>query len=240
VFGEFRSEVEPTFESMKTTPILSVVAALALPAGAASVSINMNVNNSTQNVTTPYGVITSSVWSNLRSGQSGTNFPDDSAAATTLDAVSTNPGGESFYGAPYAGTPMNSGPAVYSGTTTAPTLTLNQIPYDEYDIIVYLTGFTANTGASISDGTTTYYYQTPDPHDATLVQTLNTSGTGIPVANYAVFSNLTGTSQVLTIDHVDGGGAGLGGIQLVQIPEPGTAALLALGLLPLVRRRKSN
>ncbi|MEM7014067.1 MAG: hypothetical protein AAF585_21620, partial [Verrucomicrobiota bacterium] len=85
-----------------------------------------------------------------------------------------------------------------------------------YDVIIYLTGFLANTGASVTDGTTTYFWQTPNPHDVALRETTNTDGVNIPVANYVIFSDLGGAEQLFSFDHVSGGGGGIGGFQVVS------------------------
>ncbi len=187
-------------------------------------TISINLTNGDQSVTTPYGVVASSVWTNS-TADNLTNVVDDTDAATTMDVLITDPGNRNYYGATYIGTPMHTGPQFFDGTDDGTTITLTDIPYDEYKVVVYLAGFTGNPGAKVTDGTTTYYWDSPDPADATLVQTTDVDASdGIDVANYAVFGwddvPLTSSTLSLTFSlYADGlsGGAGVGGLQVIEI-----------------------
>jgi arylsulfatase A-like enzyme len=187
-------------------------------------SISVNLTHSGQSVDIPYGVSESSQWTNS-AADNLFNLVDDAGAMTTLDVAVSAPGGRNWYGANYTGTPMHTGPSFYDATDDRTTITLSQIPYDQYQVIVYLSGFLTNPGAQVSDGTTTFYWDSPDPQDPTLVQTTDTDPTdGIDFANYAVFGSEAAplTDHSLTLSFglwADGlaGGAGVGGLQIVEI-----------------------
>ncbi len=159
------------------------------------------------------------------------DLSDDSGTPTTLDVVFNNPGGANFFGPAYFGTPMHRGSAFYNGTGQNTMVQLSEIPYDAYKVIVYLTGFANNPGSQVSDGITTYYWDTPDPGDATLVETTDTDpNDGYDVATYAIFGSdeapLTGSDYTLNFGlHLAGtgvsGGGGVGGFQLVEVTTTG-------------------
>jgi hypothetical protein len=130
--------------------------------------------------------------------------------------------------------------------TTDFTLTLSNIPYALYDIIVYSGPNADRLGLpwSVSNGSTTYYGLVGDPTslpsppfilgNATLLSSATT-------ANYSVFSNLSATSTTLTFG---GEAPSLSGIQIVLVPEPSTVMLALLGMagaawLVILRRRQA-
>lgn len=124
------------------------------------------------------------------------------------------------------GTPMKMGLVDYVSSPNSVEVTLTELDHayeSGYKVIAYLTGYAPNTGASISAGATTYYFQTPDPATSDLLQTTDTDPLdGIPEANFAVFGTdfdpLFDSSLTLTLDTLDfvGGHApALGGLQIV-------------------------
>jgi hypothetical protein len=138
----------------------------------------------------------------------------------------------------------------YTATVNPVSITLSDLnaTYPSgYFAIVYVGGFNANTGASITDGNTTFFYKPLASPTApvTFVQTTQTSDLGSgnnPTAQYAVFgsleSPLTSDSVTFTLNTLSGGGAGLGGVQIVSVPEPASAALVGMGAVLFLLRRQ--
>jgi hypothetical protein len=129
----------------------------------------------------------------------------------------------------------------YGNTATSDTLRLTGISYSQYDVIVYFSSDTSGRPGTISDGAITYSFSTDtrekvDAHGNFVFAQTTDTGLSHPSADYAVFSNLTGASQTLTLNV---GGGGIAGMQIVAVPEPGTMALAALGGASLLfwRRR---
>ncbi|HKW28097.1 MAG TPA: PEP-CTERM sorting domain-containing protein [Verrucomicrobiae bacterium] len=131
----------------------------------------------------------------------------------------------------------------YANTATSDALSLGGISFSQYDVIVYLSSDTDGRTGTISDGTTTFSFTTMavaavdryNDSNAILTQTTDT-GSGNPQADYAIFSNLTGSSQTFTMT-INGGG--IAGMQIVGVPEPGTLALAGLsGFGLLIWRRR--
>ena len=147
--------------------------------------------------------------------------------ATTVDM--TRSGGArsgSFSGAPLNGSPMKAGLQFFGASS--PPFTLSQIPYANYKIIVYLTGFNGNNASFVSDGNSTFYWD-PKAFSSILTETLQTTyeeGTDAVKSNYAVFGSdaapLTDTSITISFGLAPGasGGGGIGGFQIVSLPDP--------------------
>ena len=195
---------------------------------------------------TPYGVELAPFWTNTTSN-TPTNLRDNTGVATTLD-INISGGSRNIFGAAQInGTSMKAGQA-FSTPTIGPSFTISEIPYDNFKVITYLTGYNAtNTQASISDGTTTYWWR-PKPFAAALSQTTDTdSNDGIEQGNYAIFGTeqnpLTGNSVTLQalLGESATTGAGIGGFQIVEVvPEPSTGLLSLLALAGVALRRQRN
>ena len=162
---------------------------------------------------------------------------------------------------------LNGGPATWNPSPPNNGVVLTNIPYSEYDIYVYISsdtagregwvtdgtvtqGGAANGDATIStftpDGATTYDFTSIGPGeisgaDASFVQTTDTLG-NYPSADYAEFTNLSGSSQTITVQMlVNDDWAGVAGFQVVAVPEPMSLGSLAVaGALLTLRRRKAN
>lgn len=193
-------------------------------------------------------------WNNVASFSTRNNLIRSDGTVSGVQAITRNGGGELFWGAAYVNTPWNYGVAHYTSTTGSVSMQFNNLneefPFGFY-AIVYVNGAPANSGAAISDGTTTYYFQTANPSNTAPIRITDTVDNGIYlVGNYAVFGSgeaaLTADSITFRIPtgSVVANNVGIGGVQLVAIPEPSTTALLigsvALTLLLMRRRRFSR
>ena len=130
-------------------------------------------------------------------------------------------------------TPIRAGIDDFTGTNSPTSVTfmgLNATFPDGYKAIVYVGGFLGNRGTSISDGNSTFYYQTPASPTApvTFVQTTTVTDGGdgtAPEAHYAIFgtdeSPLLTDSITFTIDTLYGGGSFIGGVQIMGESVPG-------------------
>lgn len=192
------------------------------------------------------GAVPHSSWVNIHS-TSATNV-----ASTTLDLSvtgSVSPGFWGFYGASGDNNRMlGAYYEVAGGVGTTLSLSLSDIPYALYDIYVYSGPNADRIGSqySITDGTTTYQGQWGDPSGGGPGLAQITSTSTPEIGTYVRFQNLTGATKniTLTITGTTGPtpGLSLSGFQVVQVPEPSTYALVALGLggLWLLRRRMTK
>lgn len=244
---------------------LSTCSVLAAGPGQADPIISVDlINASGQAITSTYGISSLGTdvggWNNLTKLYSATDLTyADGTSSTVSYSLTDASGSYSSFNAAYAGTPLAGGPATYGTPTTVTLNNLNANFANGYWLLVYVGGFNANTGSSISDGATTYFYR-PDPAPAnpygSFVQTTQTTDPGVgnePVAQYAVFgsssSPLASDSLTLTFSTVSGaaGGGAIGGFQIIgaaaPVPEPASAAIVflgGLGLLVCVRRHRGK
>ncbi|MBL6922713.1 MAG: PEP-CTERM sorting domain-containing protein [Akkermansiaceae bacterium] len=221
-----------------------------LVTNAAVVSVNLVqqfASAQTVDPNTPYGVELAPFWTNTTSN-TPTNLRDNTGVATTLDLTISGGSRNVFGAAQINDTSMKAG-QLFSTPNSGPLVTISEIPYDNFKVVTYLTGYNGtNTQASISDGTTTYWWR-PKPFAAALSQTSDTDpNDGIAQGNYAIFGSeqnpLTGNSVTLQalLGESATAGAGIGGFQIVEVvPEPSTGllSLLALAGVILLRQRNS-
>lgn len=202
------------------------------------VSVNFVGNGSAANqVSSAYGVVDQASvadgWLNLNTSvgviegvfaQENLSFSD--GRRSPIDVSVNVPYATEEFGDQTNNTPMRMGLVDYVTSPNSVRVTLNELDhaYDSgYKVIAYLTGYAPNTSASISAGSTTYYYQTPDPATSELLQTTDADPLdGVPEANFAVFGSdfdpLFDATLTLTLDTLDfaGGHApALGGLQIV-------------------------
>jgi hypothetical protein len=169
-------------------------------------------------------------WLNLNQTFTANNLPFDNGAASLVDLSGSTSGGWSTGNSAYNGSPLVAGAGNNTNSAGPTSFTLQNLKASfpqGYKIIVYLSGFVSNTGAYITDGRTTNFYQplaapvAPVP----LVQTLVTNNPGSgnnPVAQYAVFGApnlLTNNSVTISLKALSGGGVILGGFQVRSTGE---------------------
>ena len=125
---------------------------------------------------------------------------------------------------------MESQTATYG---TGNQISLTGVPYAEFDIYLYINGWSSErTGKATLNGGNEKTFQTlqnfPGSH--------NESTSNAVAGTYIVW---TGVSGDPTIQFANGNNnIMVGGVQVVQVPEPSTALLSLLGLAALIRRRR--
>lgn len=167
-------------------------------------------------------------WLNLEQTLSATNLPLSSGFPSSVEMSGSAPAGWGGVNGAYDGTPLRAGIDRYVSSPGSTSVTLQNLSAsfpNGYKAIVYLCGFNSNTGASLTDGTSTFYFQSLDDpaseFTGTLQQAIATSDPGdgnAPAGQYAVFGNdavLTADTLTLSLDTLYGGGAILGGFQIL-------------------------
>lgn len=134
------------------------------------------------------------------------------------------------------------------------------VPYAAYDVVVYFSPQLEHaTVAKYTIGATSVYAQVGAmgyfANNDTFTQVPLTSTADLqnltPIGNYIVFKNVTGSTLQITaqpgwagksiFNEVQGTPyASISGFQIVEVPEPATVAVLALGGCLLVTLRKRN
>jgi hypothetical protein len=104
------------------------------------------------------------------------------------------------------------------------------VPYDHYNVIAYLAGFTFPANASIKLGSEQFYYvQSSNFTTDGFIQATATTQATQTVATYAEFDNLTGNSFVMQIFTTSGNRGSIVGFQVIEVPEPSGWLLAAAG-----------
>lgn len=182
----------------------------ALPASAQG-TISWNFDRyGTVSGTSVAGVVPVANWDNTVSTGALTNLIDNRGGATMVDITSasyntwsiktSHPGqnANGTYNRELLNGYLNSGS---TNTPTSSSIAISQIPFNSYDVYVYFSSDVGNRVGTVTDGTTTYSFHTigatsTSDTNALLTQTMDTSN-GNPVANYAVFSGLSGSSRTI-------------------------------------------
>ena len=218
---------------MKSTPtgIYSIVISATMAAfspllaqGVISINLKAGATNN-QNTFAGFTAWTPGAWINTAAGNV-TDLADADGTTTTADISAPGTRAGSFSGQALNFSPMKSG-IQFFGENAAATV-ISEIPYQNYKIVVYLTGYDGNNASYISDGTTTYYWD-PKAFSKILNQTTQTSyeqGTTAIKANIAIFGTdevpLTSPSVTFNFGLAPGasGGGGIGGYQIIEVPAP--------------------
>lgn len=239
-----------------------LVAGLALCSAATASVISWNLDRyGTLAPANIAGVVSVANWNNSWPSNPTVNLVDDTGAASTLDLAyssfnqwSVNEPSPANPGMDANGTfnrnllngYLNAGNAAWGPPTTSSSVTLTQIPFAQYSIIVYFSSDAAGREGDVTDGTSTFSFNTIGPasvsgFDAILAQTTAAGGVYTTAANYAIFAGLSGGTQTITVQMRDNDEwGGIAGFQVVSIPEPSAAAALmgAAVLVPVLLRRR--
>ena len=222
--------------------------AMTLSARASSIGWNLDQFGT---VSATAGVVSAANWNNTVPGGGSpwvnkivNDLNDDTGTPSTLDISYGSWGGwriqASQPGADVDGSNnkallngyLNAGPAGWNPSVTSSSVAISQIPYANYDIIVYFSSDVAGREGSVTDGTTTYYFNSTGPasiagSNAAFVQATDTTTAGYSTgANYAVFSGLSGAARTITVQMRDNDEwGGIAGFQVVAdltgVPEFG-------------------
>ena len=236
---------------MKRVTSIFVAVAIAGISAQASVNIISWAYDNGLAVSGTAGVVPVNNW-NLTGDGSSNGLKDNNGVSTSTTL--TLAGGLGAWGIGGAvqdpnGTYNN---AIFDGyyNSVGSTLTLGSIPYAKYDLYVYISSDGDGRTGTISDGATTYSFSTDtrakvDAHGNFVFAQTTDTGLSHPSADYAVFSDLTGASETLTIANASDG-MGFAGIQIEAVPEPVNVALgvfgglfAVVGLGKIVRRMKA-
>lgn len=242
--------------------VLSLPVAMTITTSSASAAvISMNFashdNANPDPPSTPYsmgpsesaGVVPATNWNNLLTASS--TFPGlvDNTGTPTSASVTWSSGGGTW------STNITAAPgnfnmmkahldAISPGDAS---VTVSSIPAsiaNLYDVYVYFDSQSSNgiVTSNYTIGSQTYFMTDTAEFNGTFVQaTGTTAGTRTAGANYARFSNLTGTSFTLLADSEDFR-ADISGIQVVGVPEPSSFFMLVFGTLFMgfIKGRRRN
>ena len=238
----------------------SIVLGLATATGTHADVISVNLYNSGSNpmAANQYaGVINESRAANWNDWQindtlgfTGTAVDD---GGTTVSGFSVSQSGSSLH--PYNGDGSNDGDRamqsdfidIRNGETV--TWSVSGVPYDEYDVYIYMRDDGSSRAGSFTLGDTTYYARgglglvsnTGDGWTRSTDTTVD-SGTDIDQGNYVRFEGLSGSSFTMDWSTLYAGDTAyrnkVAGFQIVAIPEPATLTLIStLGIGLLLTRR---
>jgi len=218
---------------------LMLVVSPALAADAISVNLvalGQSVGDQTA------GVVPVGNWNDYV-GSSGSMALKDSVGNATAASFAFSSSGNSILWAGGVGIPGDPGSTamltghIYEGGWTGIVLSgaFEGIPYAEYDLYVYYNSSAVTNAQTFTiRGTTMSLIGFENPGaDAALVDSQN----GTVDGNYVVFSGLTGADVIVDASSA-AGYVYMSGFQVVEVPEPLTMSLLAMGGLALIRRRR--
>lgn len=118
---------------------------------------------------------------------------------------------------------LNAGPAAWGPNITNSYVTLTNIPYANYDVVVYFSADTSGRHFRMTDGTTSYYGSIVGSAEvsgtnALFLPTTQTNSTQFPSADFAFFPGETNSSSTFACYPLSGNDQWLGiaGFQIIQ------------------------
>ena len=231
-------------KNWKAVVVAFGAAALALATQAQTVTnpcpnqiISWNLDDwSTINPNNLAGLAPATNWVDTYLNNITTGLPDNTGAATTLNLgrgsyntyhVQGNHAGLDANGTANRemlnGYLNNGYTSPWNVTFTNTYVSLTNIPYAQYDVVVYFNSDTSGRHASIDNGTTTYYFSTVGSPsrsgaNALFAPTTQTNGTSFPIADFAFFAGMTSPNAIFTEIPKSGSDQWLGiaGFQVIQ------------------------
>jgi hypothetical protein len=238
------------------------------PADAAVVGLNFATGQSGGEVNSlaanqVAGAVPQGNWNNVTGntgGQANVLSPvagvlvDDAGLPTTLTLTSfTSTNNWSTYGSTQADPNRQLLNSYLDNTNgeTPTTITMSGVPAayqaSGYALLVYVgsdqngrTGTVAVTSPALATPTYTFSTST-SPFDGTYTRSTSTTLAAAAAAEYVRFDGLTAPTFTFTVTR-GSNNVGLHGVQILQVPEPGTAGLLGLAAAAglLARRRRAD
>jgi hypothetical protein len=198
--------------------------------------ISWNLDSySTVNPTDLAGLAAATNWVDSWLQNTTSSLPDNTGTATTLNLAygsynsanihASHPGYDSN------GTAnkemlngfLNAGPAAWGPWTTNTYVSITNVPYEHYDVVVYFSSDTSGRQSSISDGDTTFYFSTVGSPETSSANALflpatQTNSTLFPSADFAFFPGQTNSSATFQTYPKSGNDQWLGiaGFQVIQ------------------------
>jgi autotransporter-associated beta strand protein len=125
---------------------------------------------------------------------------------------------------------LNAGPAAWNPPVTNTFVSLTNIPYSRYDVVVYFNSDTSGRHASIDNGASTYYFSTVGSAarsgaNALFLPTTETNSAVFPSADFAFFPGMTAANAVFTETPKSGNDQWLG-IAAFQVIESSNVYVL--------------
>lgn len=235
------------------TTILAVLTASIGAVSASSIAMNFAENASNQVFAGGALIgptsIDSTNWNNsigkdsgsLGTGEIGTvNTLIDDTGATTITTIAWASGGVYYNGDGIVGDEAKLAVGYLDDGGAGPSFTLSNIPYANYSIYVLFTSDNNGdyTHSALTVGGTDVFGGDFNAHGRVTDGTGWVESDGSAYGNYAKVDGLT--TSTLTVGSVRNGDARgpITGFVIVEVPEPSSAALLGLGGLALILRRR--
>jgi hypothetical protein len=231
---KFKMNMEIKTLAIAGTSMAILASATAWGASAISVNYDIAGGNTASLATTDIaGVVPVGNWNNLQAPSVGAAFNyamtyvDDSGANTSLTVAASSGIGDTWN---TGGIPDEIIFGDKSDMSNTSTLTLTSVPYATYDLYIYSTEWSSEVvNFDVNGGPVT-----------TLTNTFTPQFTaGTPFVQNDTYVKLSGLSGNSTVNMTaTSGGLHLGGFQIVEVPEPSSTLLIALGGIGLLASRR--